>query len=681
MAPPQITSVPGQVTSRSAAADGKPKSDRVYTPEEQRRIERVKKIMFDMAKTVRSFTLYNQNNDTIRQFMENLFESLVGFLKEEGGVLTLRVRPEQLLFDEAVVYENSNREESVAIKLYKDGVKELIFHNGLEKRELVDLIDILNKNLDQPEFFDTDVVSLMWERDFDHITYFVIEGFSDKLDPERREKIEEDIEMILSLVHSDKPPERILKSARLSKDDLYQYFTQDSLDQAATENFQEKDAFKSHFLVEEHEIRKLRADIAGVSDSEMIFELVEIVLNILAKETDHDSFMTIGDVLIQIIDTMLLRSDFANATRIIKRLREIVIRGGGSKTADDRDGVELQGNLVDPQMNADVRLGRWIEEIIEKIGQEQRLEQLVAALNQGFKGKPATIFDYIVSLNSSAVNPLINLLGEVSNLTHRRLICDAILIIHDGDISSFSRKLYDERWFVVSDMLYLLGKVGNADALMYMKKAYEHENPKVRVEAIGSLKRFPIDRVRDVFISALQDANLQVQMEALRTLAHHKDHGAVEQILTTIESQEFNDFPLSVKKRFFMTLAMIEKQRFLPYFQKALTKNRFWLGAINTDFRVCAAMALGMLATPESTKLLEKYKNAWNRPLRDACREALGRGRGGGNIAAMDGGGDGGGLILEPMAQKTPSSGGLILEPMPMPASQKAPTPQAKPKR
>jgi len=186
---PQFKGVAGQVTSDSTRRTSVPTDDkapRQYSPEERQRIERVKKLMFDLSKTVRSYTLYNQNNEAIKKFIQQLFENLTSFLEQEE-VLNLRIRPETILFDDAIVYENNNLEESIATKLYKDGLKELVFQRGLEKKDLVDFIDILNADLDRPEFFDEDIVSLMWERDFERISYFVIEGFSDEVNDQKKE--------------------------------------------------------------------------------------------------------------------------------------------------------------------------------------------------------------------------------------------------------------------------------------------------------------------------------------------------------------------------------------------------------------------------------------------------------------------------------------------------------------
>jgi HEAT repeat protein len=193
-----------------------------------------------------------------------------------------------------------------------------------------------------------------------------------------------------------------------------------------------------------------------------------------------------------------------------------------------------------------------------------------------------------------------------------------------------------------------------------MMKAFQHENPKVRGEALAALRRFPIDKVRPVFIEALRDSNLQVQLNALRTLAYYRDHSAVDEILGVIESKDFFDYPLNVKKRFYVTLANIEGTAVVSYLVKVLRKNRFWLGSINTDIRISAAHALGTIGSPDTLKVLNRFSKNWNRSLRMACKEALQH--------QKTGQSSGGGLMLEPldtqMVQNKRKGDDIILEPL-----------------
>jgi hypothetical protein len=65
---------------------------------------------------------------------------------------------------------------SLAYQLYRDGLRELRFTKGLEEWEVQSLIDIIRRgdNINQLE---DDIVTLMWEKDFTHISYLATDEF------------------------------------------------------------------------------------------------------------------------------------------------------------------------------------------------------------------------------------------------------------------------------------------------------------------------------------------------------------------------------------------------------------------------------------------------------------------------------------------------------------------------
>src|SRR5687768_10634187 len=133
----------------------------------------VKAVMNSLAKTGRSFKLYSRNNEIIVKFTSELYDKLTAFLEKRDSIV-LMIRPHQFLYANEPVYENDDRQESFSFKLYKDGVRQLSFYQGLDKRELIDFIDIISTNFDSPQYFDDDIVTLLWKHSFDKISYVVV---------------------------------------------------------------------------------------------------------------------------------------------------------------------------------------------------------------------------------------------------------------------------------------------------------------------------------------------------------------------------------------------------------------------------------------------------------------------------------------------------------------------------
>src|SRR4051812_14721509 len=179
----------------------------------------VTQIMNAFAKCGRSFKLYSRNNEMIVKFTGELYDKMTAFL-EKRDTIVFTIRPTQFLYAGQAVYENDDRGESFAFKLYKDGVRQMSFYQGLDKRELMDILDIISTNFDRMEYYDDDIVTLLWKHDFDKISYVVIETFGEDVTEDEKVDYQANIDAIVNLVKSDTPPENAIKAARLSMDDV-----------------------------------------------------------------------------------------------------------------------------------------------------------------------------------------------------------------------------------------------------------------------------------------------------------------------------------------------------------------------------------------------------------------------------------------------------------------------------
>src|SRR5690349_36801 len=115
-----------QDRSQRPLEDEEPDPQASVSPAE---LAEVKAIMGSFAKTGRSFKLYSKNNEIIVKFIGELYDKITAFLEKRDSIV-FSIRPTQFLYSEEAVYENDDRQESFAFKLYKDGVRQLAFYQG-----------------------------------------------------------------------------------------------------------------------------------------------------------------------------------------------------------------------------------------------------------------------------------------------------------------------------------------------------------------------------------------------------------------------------------------------------------------------------------------------------------------------------------------------------------------------
>ena len=124
----------------------------------------VKRVLALLDKTAKSRRTYGAANPVAQKFFQQLFEGLTAHITTYHKLAFLIQRSE-LYFNGDVVYrsEQDSSNESVAFKLYSDGIRELAFLEGLAQEDLTFLLDSLWDNLDSDED-DDDIVTRLWSK-------------------------------------------------------------------------------------------------------------------------------------------------------------------------------------------------------------------------------------------------------------------------------------------------------------------------------------------------------------------------------------------------------------------------------------------------------------------------------------------------------------------------------------
>jgi len=121
-------------------------------------------------KAIKAFRFYPPDNPTLKGFRDQLLRKFQFFLNKYQSFV-IQVGEYDLSFKGKILYENRDVKTSLAFLLYKDGLREIRFINGLEEWEVQGIIDIL-KQSESINQLEDDIVTLMWERDFMHISFW-----------------------------------------------------------------------------------------------------------------------------------------------------------------------------------------------------------------------------------------------------------------------------------------------------------------------------------------------------------------------------------------------------------------------------------------------------------------------------------------------------------------------------
>ena len=94
----------------------------------------------------------------------------------EGDTVIIGINQYDLIFNDEIIYHNREKDESLALFFFKDGIRELSFLNGITRHEIREFLEIISMDFEK-EALDDDIVTLLWEKELEHVKYIVDDAF------------------------------------------------------------------------------------------------------------------------------------------------------------------------------------------------------------------------------------------------------------------------------------------------------------------------------------------------------------------------------------------------------------------------------------------------------------------------------------------------------------------------
>lgn len=148
-----------------------------------------KEAVHGILKAKKLLKMYPSNNPIYIKTVDEIYNKFKNFFKLNSE-LSLKIRQNEIIFNNEQIYYNPQKDDNLALFLFKDGIREITFLRGFSQNEFEDFIKILNTDFENVALED-DIVTLFWERDFEHIKYTADEEFLYDEDYEKDKAYEE----------------------------------------------------------------------------------------------------------------------------------------------------------------------------------------------------------------------------------------------------------------------------------------------------------------------------------------------------------------------------------------------------------------------------------------------------------------------------------------------------------
>ncbi len=175
---------------------------------------------------------------------------------------------------------------------------------------------------------------------------------------------------------------------------------------------------------------------------------------------------------------------------------------------------------------------REIGAAMQQLASSEIMELVVAAATASKDNTPAVRL--LESLGPRAVGVLIDLLAEEEGAARRRTLIDVLARVATRDPAPVVQRLDDPRWYVVRNLVLVLGKTGNSAAAGPIADLLNHEDHRVRVEALRATTALSKDLPVDAITAGLSDPHETVRHAAIGILAGREEEPARAALAATL---------------------------------------------------------------------------------------------------------------------------------------------------
>ncbi|MEW6052817.1 MAG: HEAT repeat domain-containing protein [Nitrospirota bacterium] len=530
-------------------------------------------IIQNLIKSKKTIRMYPQNNPIYAKILEDSYTRFKSFFDYHESIV-LSIKQNSILYDNEQIYYNPDKEDNLALFFFKDGLRELTFKKGLMREELEEFLKIIALDFDR-DAIDDDVVTLLWEKDFQNIQYVVDEAFLADAD-------EEDY----SIKTEEKAKEKVTDVNDLMK------------------------AYEDGFVQE---------DVKGIS----IVPLTDNDLQMLVKELEKDSSEKIGKltlILFEIIYQSEDKTDVEQAFTFLKDAINFSMKHGDMETAIEvmRKAKKI---LENPLMAENEK--RYMMLLPSYLGTDEIISLLADILDSGIEIDTTIYDEFVAHLEKNAIEPLIKYLGELKTIRARKNVIEALISIGKKDIQALSRGLDDQRWYVVRNIIYILRRIGDRRAIDYLLKTVKHSDIRVRKEGIKALGDLGGKEGIQTLRECLDDTDMQIRVAAAKSFASIGSEAPKRILLDKIAEKSFKDKDFEEKKEFFEAISRWKDPEIFDFLVKILKTKSFFGRAKLYESKACALLCLGLLGNKDALPLLYKYQDSGNKLLRDFSLSAI----------------------------------------------------------
>lgn len=543
--------------------------------------------------------IYPSDNRSVLKSVDSFYERLTGFLAEYEN-LTITTEEFSFSYKGETIFKEEEKQNSLPFFFFKDGMRELSFHVGLEKKELKDFLELLKKESSLP-LEDSDIVNSLWVKDFAHIRHFAIDEFLDLDIGKGGERSTTDIKEFSGGLINLTPEDKI---------ELYKRSIALGLQLNPILEEKEDDKDLQDFNLPYHvaaacegENPDLKSMLSENRETPSMVAMANLLFEILFLEERPDQFSATLNVLYQCYKEVVYKSNFNLASLILARIQE------------------LKGMLPDESEEKE----KSLDAILEKTKDESFIALLRGLFLDSQIKNYDSFFQFLTFLTPNSI-PLVGDIWEHSKDPFLLEKASTFLQeIAQENIAPVAKIASKDRVTLTKEVVAILGRIGGKQILPYLINFSEYQHKAIRLEIIHAMSKIKDKNTNRILIKFLSDTDGEVRTRAAMNLKYYGDKATLKFVMQLAQEKDFTNKGKLEKKSILNYLACAKNGEIAALLNSILKKWTILSTSKQNETRLCAVSALEKMATPEAVDILKEGTKIRNKTIRNACDLALRR--------------------------------------------------------
>lgn len=547
----------------------------------------VEDLIQTLTKGLRAIQLYLPNNPMYEQARQNVVTGFEAVWRDMSE-LVLDVTDTEVRCDGQLVYAEPKKSDSIAWLLHKDGVRAMQMTPGVEEGEIVRFLEVVNRVRTLPPEGEDDLLTLLWEEEFQHLQYETTEVGDEDGKP---------------LEGSGVGPDGLPPAAEVRAEVHRQLAAASG--QSAQQFVSADDFDSSLYELEPDELEYLNRELEREYDQDLRTNVLAILCDIYEFQSDPERRSEVLNILGSFVHRLLAAGDYDSVVYLLRETQAIRKRGTDLTEEQAKALDQLPGRMSEPAV----------------------FGQLLTALEQGGANVSDEELERLFGgLRPDVFQTALEWLPQLVTERVRSLLEDALIKLAIANPAVVTDALESRKREVAHMAVGFAKTLALPEVVPPLGRLLEGSDQDLRQEVVRVLEVIGSAEAMRELEKALEDSSRDIRLAAIRVLVAHDYKDVLPKIEAKVTNREFRNNDLTEKKEFLEAYGALAGPQGVGTLARMVLPRGFMKRKEDPQVRACAAMGLGKIASPEAKAVLMQVaadkdalvRNAANQALRDA---------------------------------------------------------------